>query len=108
MNWPDSLPNPILSDFSETFEPNNIETTMLSGRTFLRRRFSKNTLTTNMSFIFNDEQKQTFENFFRDTLLNGTKEFEFLSKKRIIVGGIESVPYGGRYYKITFKTESYV
>jgi len=107
MNWPDSLPNPVISDYSESCDPLNLSTVMLSGRTFVRKRFSKSVLTTKMTFVMTETQKALFESFYNDELNKGTKQFNLLSKDRLIVGAYSCVPFGRRY-KLSFTTESYV
>lgn len=81
--WPDELPAPLKSVSARPVSP-TVRSTMVSGRTFVRRNFTAVPVVYRMTWLFNSEQAVIFEDFFRDDLEDGTRWFEM--KLRVAQG----------------------
>lgn len=81
--WPDELPAPLKTVSARPVSP-IVRSTMVSGRTFVRRDFTAVPVVYRMTWLFNSEQAVIFEDFFKDDLEDGT--LWFLMRLRVAQG----------------------
>ena len=76
--WPTSLPQfSLRQGYSEGFKQTVIRSTMDSGATKRRARFTNSPTILNVTMPMNDAELATFKTFFEDTLVNGALSFTF-------------------------------
>lgn len=81
--WPDELPAPLKTVSARPVSP-TVRSTMVSGRTFVRRNLTAVPVVYRMTWLFNSEQAVIFEDFFKDDLVDGTLWFKM--KLRVAQG----------------------
>lgn len=75
INWPEGLPCPQRSSYSVKGPSPFIRTELQTGRARQRRRFSSTPVNYKMEWLFDRSQVLTFEAWFRDSLVSGTRWF---------------------------------
>ena len=78
IEYPSDLPSPLLNGYKLTPKDNTIRTRMDSGRIRRRQRYSTRNYDLSMKFLFTNEQLGKFDVFYKDTLLDGTQEFDMM------------------------------
>lgn len=81
--WPVTLPQaPRISGISEEIADGTVRTEMDAGAAKVRRRFTAVPhIWRGVSFIMTTAQVETFETFYKTTLLNGSLEFEWTNPR---------------------------
>ena len=76
--WPPALPvTPLVQGYGEALPNNTIRTGMDVGPAKVRRRAAAMPFTMSVAFNCNDAQVDTLWTFVRDTLLGGSRRFEW-------------------------------
>lgn len=75
--YPEGLPLGLQSGRSYQLEDPLQRTQLSSGRARQRRRFTSVPQYANISWLFNDNQAQLFEAWWRDSLIDGSQWFEY-------------------------------
>lgn len=78
--WPSTLPK-IAVDTQEARQDGTIRTPMGTGPAKSRRRFSAVSRYLTTSLLLTAEQRETFDDFFSDTLAEGSLEFDMEDPK---------------------------
>ncbi len=80
--WPATLPAPQANSYKETPQSNLLRTEMAAGPAKVRLKSTWAGRLLDVTWIFNDEQLDTFITFHDDTLLFGIKAFTAFPKPR--------------------------
>ncbi len=76
-SWPDTLPQqPLVKGFSGTVQDTLIRTSMDAGPEKIRRRFTAASEYFTLTWFMTKQQLNTFRSFFKDTIADGSIEFE--------------------------------
>ncbi len=77
--WPSSLPqSPLINGYSRTQQPQVARTPMDSGPAYQRRRFTAASKPITMMFNLDKAQRQTFWDFFNNTVSGGALPFDWV------------------------------
>ncbi|MBS4155248.1 hypothetical protein IZU87_15595 [Cobetia sp. MC34] len=76
MTYPEGLPSPLRADYQLQLTSPLQRTTMDSGRSRQRRRFSNVPNVASFAWLFTSPEAMLFEGWFRDDLLDGAEWFE--------------------------------
>ncbi len=103
--WPATLPQePLVDGFSGTIQDTLIRTSMDAGPEKTRRRFTAASEYYTVSWVMTDAQFTTFRSFFKDTIADGSIEFEM---NHPITGETVLVRFRG-VYKISLAGTGYL
>lgn len=76
--WPSALPDkPLQRGYSRTQQSQVIRTEMSAGPAFVRRRFTAASDLFSMQFVLDTAERQTFWDFFNNTLAGGSLAFDW-------------------------------
>lgn len=83
IDWPNTLPCPMMAGYSETIIPNVIRSDMDTGPDKVRRRSTA--VVTQLTFNLNltREQSVILDDFYFDTTLSGTLAFNFYHLRKM-------------------------
>lgn len=84
--WPASLPQYVEAGAIETFPTERIESTLASGEPQTRRRIAGKTREFDVTLFCPIASLATFENFYRDTLKDGSLSFTSVHPRTRVAG----------------------
>lgn len=103
--WPKSLPqSPLASSFKQKAPSNLLRSSMDTGPDKVRRRGTAKPFTQSLTFVMDNTQLNTFENFVRNTLGYGVRAFEMYQTHRERYVRTRIVPSSETLYTISYVT----
>ena len=115
INWPEGLPCPQRDSYSVKGSAPFIRTELQTGRARQRRRFVSTPTTYRVSWLFSKTETASFEAWFRDSLVSGSRWFNMdmpnAVDKALVCRFTDMYdgpdPVGTTYWKVSAEIEGY-